>query len=217
VPPPGGRPTALPIGTLTLSVTIPPGFRVARVNAHSFLRCQTTPTTVTCPSLPPRLAQSVEIVGTADGRYFDRAGELPKTLSFNATVSSSDLIDNDPGDNTRTAELRLKDGVCGVDLTDRGNGRRNRVRGTIFGDRMAGAAGADRLNARSGRDCVRGGNGDDTLIGGPGGDRLGGGNGDDRIAARDGARDRVACGPGDDLAVVDGKDRVSGCEKVRRP
>ena len=43
-----------------------------------------------------------------------------------------------------------------------------------------------------------------------------GGGGDDTINARDGVRDMVDCGPGDDLARVDRLDVVSGCEQVNR-
>jgi RHS repeat-associated protein len=44
-----------------------------------------------------------------------------------------------------------------------------------------------------------------------------GAGGDDAVQARDGARDRVACGPGRDRARVDRLDRVKGCERVDRP
>jgi hypothetical protein len=44
-----------------------------------------------------------------------------------------------------------------------------------------------------------------------------GDEGNDTLNARDGARDRVDCGPGRrDVAVVDRRDRVKGCETVRR-
>ena len=44
---------------------------------------------------------------------------------------------------------------------------------------------------------------------------LKGGGGDDVIAARDGQRDVVSCGPGDDRAKVDRKDRVANdCERA---
>jgi hypothetical protein len=60
------------------------------------------------------------------------------------------------------------------------------------------------------RRCVarrRGGTGTDRLFGGPGRDDL---------EAADGQRDTVDCGPGPDVARVDGFDRVSGCERVIR-
>ena len=88
-----------------------------------------------------------------------------------------------------------------------GTDKRDRLRGTPGGDRILGRAGRDRLNGRGGDDC---------LIGGGGRDRHSGGAGDDVIRARGNARDVVACGPGDDRAVVDRRDRVRGCETVKR-
>lgn len=107
-----------------------------------------------------------------------------------------------------------------------GDAGRNRIFGTVRGDRIRGGAGPDRLVGGRGRDCLLGGAGPDRLLGGPGDDRLvggpghdliSGGPGDDRIFARDGVRDRVECGPGDDLAVIDRFDRIRGCERVKRP
>jgi hypothetical protein len=43
-----------------------------------------------------------------------------------------------------------------------------------------------------------------------------GGGGRDRVKARGGGRNVVRCGKGRDKAVVDRRDRVRGCEKVRR-
>ena len=63
---------------------------------------------------------------------------------------------------------------------------------------------------------VNGGGGPDTISGGTGEDELSGGAGDDTINARDGVRDVVNCGSGDDLARVDALDVVRGCEQVNR-
>ena len=68
------------------------------------------------------------------------------------------------------------------------------------------------VDAGSGADTVWGGAGNDVLRGGTEADELRGGAGDDRIDARDGFADTVDCGPGDDRAVVDASDVVSGCE-----
>ena len=71
--------------------------------------------------------------------------------------------------------------------------------GTPKGDRLFGYRGADRLIGRAGRDCLKGG------------------KGNDRIRARDGQHDVVRCGAGrHDVAIVDRRDRVRGCERVRR-
>lgn len=128
----------------------------------------------------------------------------------------------------------LKPGRC----TNRqlGTGLRNSIRGTIAGDKLVGRGGKDRLNGLAGKDCLfggagndvaKGGDADDSASGGAGNDRLDGGKGrdkltggagNDRISARDGKRDAVLCGAGKrDFAKVDGKDRVRGCERVRRP
>jgi hypothetical protein len=99
-------------------------------------------------------------------------------------------------------------------------------------DRLVGGAGADELRGRGGADLLIGRRGADLLIGGAGPDRLRGGPGrdgfnirdgvelaapgDDRIEARDGRRDEISCGAGDDVAVVDlAEDGVYDCEQVR--
>jgi hypothetical protein len=101
--------------------------------------------------------------------------------------------------------------------------------GSMAPDRMHGSAGTDFLRGRraddvllggSGRDCLYGGAAGDTLWGGAGKDLLRGGRGPDRIRARDGKRDVVHCGRGDDVAILDLRDalrRPARCERVRRP
>jgi len=58
----------------------------------------------------------------------------------------------------------------------------------------------------------------DVAVGGNlGADRIDGGPGDDRINVVHGERDRVVCGPGNDVVFVDPRDVVAGdCESVRR-
>lgn len=61
---------------------------------------------------------------------------------------------------------------------------------------------------------LHGSDADDVLVGGKGRDELDGGDGDDRLDARDGEPDRVLCGYGDDVALVDPVDLVStSCER----
>jgi hypothetical protein len=69
--------------------------------------------------------------------------------------------------------------------------------GAEAGDCLSGQRGADRLRGGSGRDQLKGGRGNDFLKGGPG-------------------RDLLRCGRGLDRAVVKGRDRVRGCELVKR-
>jgi RTX calcium-binding nonapeptide repeat (4 copies) len=88
--------------------------------------------------------------------------------------------------------------------------------GTTAGDVLRGTIGADVIRARAGDDRVLGGPGRDRLHGGLGVDDLAAGTGNDVVFARDGRADRIACGWGRDVAVVDRRDRVGrGCEAVR--
>jgi Ca2+-binding RTX toxin-like protein len=73
---------------------------------------------------------------------------------------------------------------------------------------------------------ITGGLGDDVLVGGRRGDVLDGrsgeddedaGRGDDRLYARDGSRDEVRCGRGDDWVMADQYDAIApDCERVHR-
>ena len=72
-----------------------------------------------------------------------------------------------------------------------------------------------RLVGTNASDCLRGGNRRDRIRGLRGRDLLDGGPGRDRISARDGARDLVQCGTGDDLVLADTKDVLNGCETER--
>jgi peptidoglycan/xylan/chitin deacetylase (PgdA/CDA1 family) len=89
------------------------------------------------------------------------------------------------------------------------------VVGTPRADTIAGLAGGDSLYGKSGRDRLLGGPGDDRLRGDGGRDKLIGGAGEDLLLAKDGAVDKVDCGPGaEDIAAVDPFDLVSAdCEQ----
>ena len=96
--------------------------------------------------------------------------------------------------------------------------------GTPKADRLVGTSGKDRIEGRGGNDRISGGRGNDTLLGGAGKDRLTGGPGedtllggagDDVLNSRDGARDSVYCGAGNDRVVADTMDVIAaGCEEV---
>ena len=105
-----------------------------------------------------------------------------------------------------TAQADKLSGTAGAD----------RIRGLGGGDRIAAGDGDDCVSGQGGADRINGEDGDDELKGGRGKDRLKGGAGDDVIRARRGARDRVNCGPGDDVAYLSKrKDRARNCETVR--
>jgi Ca2+-binding RTX toxin-like protein len=94
--------------------------------------------------------------------------------------------------------------------------------GTAHADTIRAKGGADEVRGRGGPDQLYGNTGRDKIYGGFGkGDRLHGGMGNDRLISEDifsqsGAyRDVVDCGPGDDFASVDFRDRVrDNCEEV---
>ena len=81
------------------------------------------------------------------------------------------------------------------------------------------AAGDDRIKGAAGlagliKSTLNGDDGNDRITGTDGEDRLSGGKGLDLINARDKAEDTVDCGGGLDLAIVDRRDFLRGCEIV---
>ena len=129
------------------------------------------------------------------------------------------------------ADDPLGPGGCAHDL--RGTGGADVLEGGEGGDLILALGGGDRVRGRGGHDCIVGGpggdrllgeGGDDRLTGGGGADRVDGGPGrnaydsgpgDDRIKARNGQRELVRCGPGEDSVRSDASDRLRGCEHVR--
>jgi len=106
------------------------------------------------------------------------------------------------------AEDALADAVLG-------GGDNGVLRGSGGDEQLASLGGEDGIWALTGDDGLYGGVGDDELYGGRGGDALLGGTGDDFFEAKDGQRDYVWCGPGNDIASVDLSDRVaSTCETI---
>jgi Ca2+-binding RTX toxin-like protein len=87
--------------------------------------------------------------------------------------------------------------------------------GTPRGDILIGTSEDDVIFGRGGADRIFGKGGRDRLFGGPGRDRIYGGPGADLILARGGGADFVDCGDGNDVARIDGSDRVRRCEQVR--
>jgi Ca2+-binding RTX toxin-like protein len=89
---------------------------------------------------------------------------------------------------------------------------------------------SDTIDAGAGNDKIEAGNGNDTITGGPGEDQInadaaaGACNylvcrrpfGNDTIHARDGERDSIECGVGEDKVIADAQDVVSNCETIDR-
>jgi Ca2+-binding RTX toxin-like protein len=107
------------------------------------------------------------------------------------------------------------DGGAGDDNLDGGSGR-DKLKGQKGDDVLTGGDGNDVLIGGPGKDKLNGGKGNDTLTGNAGKDSLVGGPGSDSINAKDGVSELVKCGPGRDKVRADKKDRLSGCETVRR-
>jgi Ca2+-binding RTX toxin-like protein len=108
--------------------------------------------------------------------------------------------------------LAAGDALAGAELGGRGD---DALRGSELDDRLAGFGGEDGIWGLAGDDGLSGGGGVDELYGGPGRDTLLGGAGDDFLTTKDGERDYIDCGPGEDAASVDMQDLVScTCETV---
>jgi len=109
--------------------------------------------------------------------------------------------------------ISLTSAVAASASVVRGGPAPETLTGTSGADALFGAGGGDSLFGKAGRDRLLGGPGPDTLNGGAGSDSLQGGPGADRVMAVDGVVDKVNCGAGWDIAMVDPIDRVSAnCE-----
>ena len=111
--------------------------------------------------------------------------------------TGTDLVIGGAGDDflCENLEEEMKQDACGVPYRDYSSWGRI---GRPERDRLFGGPGNDRIQADYGRDLVSGGSGRDDIF------------------SRDGARDLVTCGAGRDRALVDDRDRVRGCETVKR-
>jgi Ca2+-binding RTX toxin-like protein len=82
-------------------------------------------------------------------------------------------------------------------------------------DLERGGAGDDQLLGGPGDDIAIGGHGSDELFDDQGHESLRGEEGNDRFSSRDGDRDVIDCGPGEDVVLADHTDVVAeDCEHV---
>jgi hypothetical protein len=154
----------------------------------------------TLGTLAPGSSQTVDL-----GLSSAVAGDIG--LTYSVTSTETDLV---PGDSSGTITTTV------LPCTLVGTPGRDELQGTPQTDHICGLAGADMIDGGPGDDYLSGGGGNDTITGGPGLDTIVGGSGNDIIRARDGDRDRIDCGSGKDIAIVDSRDSVRNCEKVER-
>jgi Ca2+-binding RTX toxin-like protein len=160
-------------------------------------------------------ARTATLGGSPDGASVFNAGEGSDTVTGSA---GADTVLGGDGED-RLSGLGGDDsleGEGGDDLLWGGVGA-DVLFGRTGDDALWGEDGSDYLEGGRGADRLSGGAGDDRLFGGRDADRLKGGAGDDELVAFDGSADLVDCGPGDDVAQVDRRDRVIGCEHVSAP
>ena len=162
-----------------------------------------------------------------------RAGES-RTYAFEVAMPDTGVPTGPAnGDNAQQGGSVSVDYVWSANSLNRPAGRcRHGVLGTPHadvlrarerGERVLARAGDDRITGSRFSDCLFGGRGDDVVLGrvgadvlhgGLGRDLLRGGDGNDVLRAADGDFDRLRCGAGNDTAVVDAADTVTGCERV---
>ena len=85
------------------------------------------------------------------------------------------------------------------------------ISGTAADEELVSTGSADTISAKGGDDVVRGLRGEDKIRGGRGSDFL---YSEDIFSQSGAFRDVVDCGPGNDRASVDFRDRVVDCEEV---
>ncbi len=167
-------------------------------------------TVITAPSVaPPPVALASPVC--ANVLRGGRDDDVVSGTAFGDTIfglERSDLLRGLDGDDCLW-------GGEGADVLDGGNGN-DGLWGGNGRDRLVGGAGNDRLRGGLKRDVLLGGDGDDQLVPGTGQDLVRAGFGNDVIGARDGSRDVIECGPGADAVSADKRDRLRGCEQVRR-
>jgi Ca2+-binding RTX toxin-like protein len=169
---------------------------------------------------------------------FDRSFGPDLIVANHGSDDLTVLLRREPGI-CRGREARPITGTAGADALQgdndvdlmRGLGGDDQVFGESSGDCLYGGGGDDCMLNRSGGDLIDGGpgkdriygglpefrrrRGRDTIIGGPGRDSIHAGDANDLVRAVDGERDNVDCGGGkEDVAYVDRRDRVVGCERV---
>ena len=143
-------------------------------------------------------ADNIKALAGDDTVFGDQCNAIARALA-SATGDGNDRIDGGSGDDTLY-----------------GAGKNDSLIGGSGGDKLYGGSGNDVLTGGPGDDRLEGGSGHDVLKGGPGKNTYVGGAGRDTIVAVNHAKDSVNCGGGRDSVRADRKDKLRGCERVRR-
>ena len=160
---------------------------------------------------------SVSMDGVAnDGRT--SAGEADNVVNVEKITSSiSGTLSGSAGDD----EFRVWANVNEGNSTLLGNGGNDKLTTGDYQDTLDGGAGNDVINGGFGNDVLTGGPGQDTIFADATSASCGWYSytckipfGNDVVNARDGEADTIDCGVGEDRAIVDKIDVVSGCETV---
>jgi RTX calcium-binding nonapeptide repeat (4 copies) len=156
--------------------------------------------------------------GPDDDSLYGRAG----ADALNGAGGNDDLDGGPDADDLRggpgTDDAVVYAGTTGVMVTldddddDGAPGERDNVHRDV--EDIYGGEGDDTLTGSTVRNTIDGDGGADRLRGGEGPDFLFGGGGNDGLDARDGERDLVDCGPGEDVAAAEQVDRTIGCDVV---
>lgn len=171
------------------------------------------------PAARAGFAPGGAVPGGCAGDFVDRVGtQGPDTLITSVAIGDpaerlygldgADRMEGGPGQGSCLF------GGRGTDYMTLGAGG-----GVLLGedgaDVLLGGEQAEGLLGGPGPDAISGGAGTDVLRGDSGIDGFNGGPGDDVLLTRDGRRELVLCGGGNDLAKADGFDVLFGCERRR--
>ena len=138
------------------------------------------------------------------GRDAIRGGASADTILDNVDAGVQDVVDGGGGIDTMSYAGRKSSVAVSLQQPLAGEDQLASIeslRGGDGPDTLTGDAGANTLDGGAGRDILIGGDGPDVLAGGESADQLDGGAGDDSLnAGEDKARNRIACGEGNDAA-----------------
>jgi len=142
-----------------------------------------------------------------DGRTVAFSSTLDETRQIYVVGADGDRLKRLTGIRrafTSTGERCTIVGTSGPDI----------LKGTPRDDNICGLGGNDTISGLAGNDILDGGAGADRIEGGKGVDVLLGAAGDDHFLARDGKRDDVDGGPGNDRGQIDPNDWISLLETL---